>query len=204
MHLRVTRVARGRTTLDEAISTFEAASAPVRQAPGFAGAALLADREARILLVGSYWETREAMDASAARIPAAVAEWGVDLVDLQPYEVLHLERTQPLSSGTFVRIVTATMPADRIADAERDLLERLLPRARALEGFRSVVLGADRQSGRLLCASTWDSVAARAASDAEFTPDRDRLGETVGASSVSVENYEIAFASVGVAASATT
>lgn len=204
MHLRVVHLTADGTIIEEAIAGFEEETAPLRRLPGFAALALLSDTDAGMAMVGSYWETEDAMRSSEARARQCASELSLKVVDLEGYEVLHLERAHPLRAGTFARIVTAQGSPDRIGDAERDLHERLLPRARAQHGFRSVAFAANRQKGRLFCGSVWETAAARAASDAVFAPDRRRLDETIGASSVLVENYEVAYADVRVGAGTAT
>ncbi|PYC84728.1 hypothetical protein C7C46_07410 [Streptomyces tateyamensis] len=83
--------------LDKMAEQFRSAAVPAFQAtPGFAGAALLADRRTGLGSVGTLWATREALVASrsaqAASRAKAVAETSMNLIALEEFEVVLLDR----------------------------------------------------------------------------------------------------------------
>jgi heme-degrading monooxygenase HmoA len=202
MHLRTVRFAGSPEDLGRAISAFEQVSAPVRRQPGCAAVALLADRQAGKGVVASYWETEEAMNASEEAAASAraktAAEHGLQVVDVERYEVTLLERRHPLKAGTFARLISAQVAPDQVDHTQREVRERALPIITVQKGFRSVVTAINRKNGKLLAGSTWETAADREASNAPLASIRQQV---IGAgSSIEVENYEVAFAEIRVAA----
>jgi heme-degrading monooxygenase HmoA len=202
MHLRTVRFAGNPEDLEKAISAFEQVSAPVRQLPRCAAVGLLADRQAGKAVVASYWETEEAMnaseDAAAGARAKTAAEHGLRVVDVERYEVTLLERRHPLKAGTFGRLISGQGTPDRIDQAQREVRERALPIITVQKGFRSVVTAINRQNGRFLAGSSWETAADREASNAPLASIRQQVIGT--GSSIEVENYEVAFAEIRVAA----
>ena len=80
----------------------------------------------------------------------------------------------------------------RIDDAVRRLEEEDIPRWKELDGFKGFTLFADRESGRVLGTSYWESAQAMNASEDAVRPSRERAAQTGGASeSPIVERYEV-------------
>jgi heme-degrading monooxygenase HmoA len=71
-----------------------------------------------------------------------------------------------------------------------------LPLASSLKGFRALVAGVDRSSGRFLVISGWDTEADRDAAEAATRENRARVAEAAGATDLQVEKYEITFAEI--------
>ena len=93
MHARVTRLRLEPGRIDEAVRRLEAEDVPSwRQLEGFKGFTLLADRESGSVIGTSYWESREAMEASEdavapSRQRAAEAGGATDTPVVERFEV---------------------------------------------------------------------------------------------------------------------
>ena len=203
MYLRAIRLAGSPGNLEGAIAKFDDISAPVRGLPGCAAVALAADVDAGRAIILSYWESEEAMTASeeagsGARARTA-ADHGIEIVDVERYEVTYLERRKPLQAGTVARLVSGERPRDRIDELTREVQGRVLPIITAQKGFRTVAHAVNRENGRVIAGSSWDTAADREASDVALAPIRQELMATAG-STMLVENYDIVFADVRVAA----
>jgi hypothetical protein len=74
--------------------------------------------------------------------------------------------------------------------------DRALPVLRAQSGFRAMMLGVNRETGRMMASSVWETAAEREASAGTLNEVRAELGRTGGADTVRVELYEGAYVSV--------
>jgi heme-degrading monooxygenase HmoA len=91
------------------------------------------------------------------------------------------------------RVTTLQMDPARIDDAVRQLEQEDIPRWKEIDGFKGFTLLADRQSGKVLGTSYWESQQAMEASEDAVTPSRERAAQTGGASRPPiVERYEVA------------
>jgi len=203
MYLRAIRLAGNPESIAGAITKFDEISAPVRRLPGCAAVALAADAGAGKAIVLSYWESEETLNASEEAAAGArartAAENGLEIVDVERYEVTYLERHKPLSAGTFARLVTSTRPLEQLDALQREIQGRILPMMTKQKGFRTAATAVNRTNGKVLGGSSWDTAADREASDAALAPIRQELMAT-GGSTALVENFDIVFADVLVAA----
>ena len=85
---------------------------------------------------------------------------------------------------------------DQVANIVRDTI----PTLRAQNGFRAVLVGANRQTGRILISSVWETAADREASNAAVQARRNEIAQVVGATDVKVNLYESVFTQVKQAA----
>jgi heme-degrading monooxygenase HmoA len=70
--------------------------------------------------------------------------------------------------------------------------QNILPRVRAVDGFEGVYYLVDRQSGRALSITLWESEEAMRASEEEANRLRGESAEAAGATVEGVERYEVA------------
>ena len=205
MFLRTVRMEGDPEHLEKAIKAFDRASMPIRRLPGCAAVALLADRKAGRSISLSYWETEAALKASeeAAADERALltAEHDLTVADVERYEVAALERREPLKDGTYARLICGRGDAERVDKVGLGMRERTLPIVKRQKGFRSVVGAFNRRNGRVLAGSCWETAADREASDAALAAIRLEVMQAVGvAQPIKVENYEVVFADIRVAA----
>ncbi len=91
------------------------------------------------------------------------------------------------------RVTTIQLDPARVQDAIRQLEEEDLPRWKEIDGFKGFTLFVDRQSGKVLGTSYWESEQAMEASEEAVRPSRERAAAAGGASAPpSVERYEVA------------
>jgi heme-degrading monooxygenase HmoA len=205
MYLRTVRVSGDPEDLEKAITAFDHASAPLRRLPGCAAVALMVDRKVGQGIALSYWEKEAALkaseEASADARALITAERRLEVIDVECYEVALLERRQPLKEGTYARIITGRGEPARVDQVGRGMRDRALSIVKRQRGFRSVVGAFNRQNGRVLAGSCWESADDRRASETPLAPVRQEVMESVGAgASMMVENFEVVFADIRVAA----
>ena len=92
------------------------------------------------------------------------------------------------------RLTTMKMQPDRIDDVISQLESEDVPRWKELDGFRGFLFLTDRDSGKVIGASFWDSEEQMLAAEDEVSPSRKRAAETGGATEpAAVERFEVAF-----------
>jgi heme-degrading monooxygenase HmoA len=82
---------------------------------------------------------------------------------------------------------------DKIDEAMRQARERVVPQAKELDGFKGMIALGDRQSGKLLGITFWESEEALRASEEEANRLRSETAEASGEEITGVERYEVGF-----------
>jgi heme-degrading monooxygenase HmoA len=201
MHARLIRLKGSPEGAEERQAIFQREAVPVmREQPGFAGVAAVGDAQTGAGAVLSYWESEAAMNQSATAL-AALRErmttgQGIEVLSIEQYEIVLLERRQPPLPGNATRISRAKGDLDVATQAFAQLRDEGLALASSLKGFRALVAGVDRSSGRFVVLSGWDTAADREAAEVATAEQRTRLAATAGATDLQVEKYEITFAEI--------
>jgi heme-degrading monooxygenase HmoA len=90
------------------------------------------------------------------------------------------------------RISTFQLDAARIDDVVSQLEEREVPEWEQMDGFKGFTLMADRESGKLVGVSFWESADAMSDSEEKLKESRQRAAETGGASGEpTVDRFEV-------------
>lgn len=163
------------TTVPATLSSIDAGIAHVRdevqpalmQLDGFVGMSMMVDRESGMCVVTSAWRDAAAMHASKSQVQvvrtrAAEILGGSPMVE--EWEIAVMHRDQPTHDGACVRSVW--MQGDPAAmDNGIDTFRMVaLPRIEAMSGFCSASLMIDRDSGRAVSSTCFDSRSAMDAS----------------------------------------
>ena len=202
MFLRMTWVQMPPERLDEQIANYpQQVQSAFGQLPGFRGMALLANRATGAGVSASYWDSAETMQASeeagnAVRQQAAAQGNDLQIGEVDRFEFIIQERLDPPRAGNFLRLNDVQGSPAKIDDVANLLRESALPVARAQPGFRAMLMAANRQTGRTLVASAWETAADREASDASAQGLRSEAAQVAGAETVKVDLYEYLFAEV--------
>lgn len=205
MYARNSRVQFPPDQLDGAIAHFKEVTVPAaKQVPGFAGCVLLVNRSTGDCGATTFWESRDALDASedaGSRLRAqAASAAGGTVVGVQRFEVALREMAAPAISGTYIRANLGQASPGKLDTLVQRMRDQALPAVRALRGFRALNLGVDRDSGRFAIISVWDTPEDRAASFASIQEMRTSLFNDIDAQSVEVAEYESAYVEFAAAA----
>ncbi len=92
----------------------------------------------------------------------------------------------------FARVSTFQGPPDQTAEGIRLAREQILPAARLMDGFKGIYLLFDRESGKSLSVTLWETEADMQASEEAASQVRAQSAETSGDKIVNVERYEVA------------
>ena len=80
---------------------------------------------------------------------------------------------------------------DEIDEGLRQAREQVLPRARQMDGFKGIIALGDRQSGKTLGITLWESEEAMRASEEAANRLREESAEASGGTVAGVERYEV-------------
>ena len=135
---------------------------------GFLGAVLLANAETGEGASVTYWQTAEAMAASetiATAGRAEAAQGGVEIQEIDRFEMVLQDRAAPPQVGSVVRVNDITAAKGQIDATIALMRDTAIPAIRKLNGYRALLIFLNRESGRLLVASAWNTAADREASE---------------------------------------
>jgi heme-degrading monooxygenase HmoA len=196
MYARVSRVQASPEKVEALIKQFTGSALPaLRKMSGYAGHSMGVDRASGDGQAVTFWESREALDASeeaATQVrteTTGAAEASVASVDR--FEQVMMERAGPASAPAFIRVNRGKIDPERLDDLARSMREEALPQVRSLAGFRALVLGVDRNSGKFAITSVWMTAEEREASLAAIDDIRRRTFESVGGGEPELSNYEV-------------
>jgi heme-degrading monooxygenase HmoA len=102
----------------------------------------------------------------------------------------------------FGRITRLEGSPEDIAQGIEYVRQTILPAARQIEGFRGLLNLADRESGKGLTITLWETEEAMRASEAAADRMRDEAAAALGTAIVGVERYEVTLSEVPATASA--
>ena len=212
MFLRATRVQSPPDKLKEAIENFETFTVKaLRSAPGNQGASLLVDRQTGAGFGITYWESAKSLAASEqtaiqSRSQATKSVPGTQIVNVERGELMIMDRTQPPKAGTFVRVVSANGDPEKLDAAIVHVRNHVLPVLKALTGYRATIVSVDRQSGRLIASTVWETMADLDASESKIAGPRAEMAKIAGAGphDVQVEIFESAVVNVSASVSQAT
>ena len=91
----------------------------------------------------------------------------------------------------FARMTTLEGPPDQVDEGLRHVREQVLPFMQQQDGFKGFIALGDRQSGKVIGVSLWESEQAMRASEGAGDRARSDSAEAVGASVAGVERYEV-------------
>lgn len=200
MFVRRTRFEGSPEKLEQTIQTYRQQLLPVmKQAPGFKGAVLLANRATAAGQSVTLWESDEAEQASRSAGETlraqAMQSSGGRVVDVESYEEVVRETgdaAQP-GMGSFMRLNTVQGAPDKIEDGIRFVREQVVPMLKQQAGFQAVMMGVNHENGHAYVTSAWESADARQASEAAVRAQRGQASQSIGGGQVRIDEYEVVF-----------
>src|SRR5690242_7093279 len=118
MFIRGTRLQGSPDKVDAAIANFKEKVAPTaRKTPGNVGASLLIDRKSGQAIGITYWESAKALAACEQMViqtrTQAAAQVGSQIVNVERFEIVIMERVSAPRDGAFVRVNTINGDPDK-------------------------------------------------------------------------------------------
>ena len=161
MYARSTTVRGNPESVDEAIRYLRDEVMPaVQEMDGCIGMSMLCDRDSGRCIATTAWETEEAMHDSESAVHnmrERYAEMMSGRPEVQEWEIAVLHRLHTAPEGACCRVIWGRGDPATIDDATSTLRTALLSRLEELPGFCSVSMLVDRQSGRGVTATVYES-----------------------------------------------
>lgn len=199
MFIRGTRVQTPPEKVDAAIANFTKQVLPkARSTPGNVGAALLVDRKTGTGVGITYWESAKALAASEqmgiqTRTQAVKDVAGSEIVNVERFEIVIMDRGAPPIAGSFLRVNTVNADPEKVDALTVFLRNQVLPVVKAQKGYRSMVSAVDRPSGRTVTSTVWDTLDDLHSSEGKVSGLRQEAAKAAGATGpVEVEVFETA------------
>ncbi len=92
----------------------------------------------------------------------------------------------------YARVNTFEGPADRVEEGVRYMQEQVVPWGRGIDGYKGTIGLVDRDSGKTIGITLWESQDKMLASEQEATRIRNEATEAMQAEKPTVERYEVA------------
>lgn len=93
----------------------------------------------------------------------------------------------------FARVSTYQGDPDKLDEGTRYAVDQVLPRARQMAGWKGIYVLVDRESGKQLSVTLWESEQDMRASEEAANRLREELAEASDETITDVERYEVAF-----------
>lgn len=198
MHARSTTFAARPELFGAGIAVFRDEVLPALQdMTGCVGMSLLTDRDSGRCIVTTAWEDQSAMQASAqevrlfrdraARVLGATAE-------VDEWQIAAVHRDHRSGAGACVRATWLQVRPDQFDQAVEFYKTTVLPEIEQLDGFCSTSMMIDRDSGRAVVSTTYDSRDAMERSRDTARSLRTALLRDLGADQLDVGEFELAIA----------
>jgi heme-degrading monooxygenase HmoA len=196
MYARVTAMRVDPSRIDQGTTKFNEVVLTLRQVPGYAGAALLVNRETGDGFGVTYWDTVAHMNAAEqaglrARQQSSEAT-GAEVTDVDRFDMALVDRASDPSTPSFARVNQLYGDPDRLEEGIAFLRDKVVPNLSKQKGYLSVLLGVNRMTGRIVVTSNWRTAQDRAASEPSVTSQRAEAARILRAEPVEVMHLEVA------------
>jgi hypothetical protein len=164
---------------------------------GYVGLSMLADRDSGRCIATTSWTTEPAMHDSEGPLHALRQRYGVILggrAEVQEWEIGILHRARPAPPEAACRVVWSRGDPDsggRVLDAFR---MTVLPRMEELPGFCSLSMLGNRDTGRAVLATVYESRDAMARATAIVGPIREGFTRSMGGEITEVGEFDLVLA----------
>lgn len=170
----------------------------VAELPGNLGLSMWVDRPSGRAVVTTFWTDRKSLEASSAvaaslRQESAKRLAGESTVEVT--ELVHVHRVKPSQPGYWSRFVELDVAADDIDRLVRHFESSSLPSLQQHDGLVVAIMGVNRDDGKALVATTFETRQALDASRSGSEERRDKsTSEVPSASVTSVLELELVIA----------
>jgi hypothetical protein len=166
---------------------------------GSLGVTLYANADVGVLLLESFWATRDALRLAEQRITLDCPEElrrASGTICIERYRVPVFESDAPLEVGDGLQLTRMGFEPPRVEDAVEVYGDTAVPWLAGLEGFRAALLLVDRESGHSISEVIWRDDQAMAASRSTAAAVRANTCAATGGIVRAVEEYGLVFTSL--------
>jgi heme-degrading monooxygenase HmoA len=169
----------------------------IQQIDGCIGISMLADRESGRCIATSAWQSLEAMRASDEQLRSIRDRAGEIMggsPEIEEWEIAYMHRDHQVPEGACARsswLESAPGEVDRGIDVFK---MGIMPQLEQLDGFCSASLLVNRETGRVVATTSWDSREAMENSREQGNKLRTSFTQEVMSKIVDVCEFEVALA----------
>jgi quinol monooxygenase YgiN len=167
---------------------------------GTRGMSVLVDRDSGRCMVNSVWTDEAAMHASNAAL-APIREKGGEILgspaDVSEWEIAIMHEVAPVDVGCGIRVTRLELDPSDLDGMLDTVRTTTIPAAELLPGWCRMTVVVDRTAGRAMALSSFRNVPAMQDSRERVDQIRTASVEKAHARVQSVEEYEVAFYSLG-------
>ncbi|WP_293017745.1 hypothetical protein [Mycolicibacterium sp.] len=199
MYARSTTINAQPSAIDSGVAHLRDEVMPQLQGlDGFVGMSLLTDRESGRCIVVTAWESQDAMNAVAEQVrpirEKATQMFSGDAPTVDEWDIAILHRARQMPEGACARVTWGHVDPAHADAAIEHFKMNIVPDSEALEGFCSTSLLVNRNTGRGVACTTFDSREAMERNrDGARTMKQMRMKET-GAAELDEAEFDVAFA----------
>jgi heme-degrading monooxygenase HmoA len=198
VYARSTTIRARPDAIDEGISFLKDEVMPmIQQIDGCIGISMLADRESGRCIATSAWQSLESMRASDDQL-RSIRDRAAEIMggspEIEEWEIAYLHRDHQLPEGACARsswVECAPEEVDRAIDVFK---MGVMPQAEQIDGFCSASLLVNRETGRTVATTSWDSREAMERSREQGDKMRSGFTQEVPSRIVDVCEFEVALA----------
>jgi heme-degrading monooxygenase HmoA len=164
---------------------------------GFVGMSLLVDRESGRCIATTSWEDEPSMHDSEGPLHQLRQRYGEILggrPEVQEWEIAVLHRARHAPEGACARVVWSTADEGSREEALDAFRTSMLPRMEELPGFCSVSMLIDRETGRAVSSTVYDSRDAMTRATDLAAPMREEFVRSMGGTITDVAEFDLALA----------
>ncbi len=194
MFARVTTGTGSPERIDETVRIYQEQMVPtLRQQQGFQNAIFVADRSSGKGISITLWDSEEAARAAEAQAQQmrAQARESMQIRETPTVELYEVAVADGDGVGAFTRATRVEGTPDRLEEGIRTFREQTVPTLQGQAGYKGAYLLVDRQSGKAISFSVWESEEAMRQSEQAITQQRTQITQQMGASTPQVEQYEV-------------
>ena len=198
MYARSTTVRGDPQALDEAIAYMRDDAMPtIQEMEGCIGLSMMCDRDSGRCIATTAWRSEEAMhdsERAVHNIRERYAEMMRGTPEVQECEIAVLHRLHTAPDGACCRVIWGQGDPADLDDATSTLRTSMMSRLEELPGFCSISMLVDRESGRAVTATVYESRDAmgRAAEQAKAL--REEFTRQLGLEVTEVAQFDLALA----------
>lgn len=198
MYARSTTVRARPESIDEGISYVKDEVMPmIQQIEGCIGVSMLADRQTGRCIATSAWQSMEAMRASDEQL-RSIRDRAAEILggspEIEEWEIAVMHRDHQVPEGACARSTWVEAEPDHVDRAVDMFKMGVLPQAEQIDGFCSASLLVNRETGRAVSTTSWDTREAMERSREQADTLRSSFTREVASTIVDVCEFEVALA----------
>jgi len=195
-YCRLVRLKGDPNKVDEAITLWtKEILAMLKKQKGFGGATLVGNRKSGDGLSVSYWESEATMREAGGHVrPEALkvlSKTGGSIIEDDECEVASLERFKEPKSGVWARVTTVQGDPANVSKAISNFKDTIVPSIQKQSGARTAMFFVNRQTGKALAGSVWDTEQDLRKSEAAIGGLRAEAIEKFGSRNARTDVFEI-------------